>query len=242
MQPHVPQSETVPARGVVRIGVAPPEGEPAAPEEPPPSAGVPLGTRIGLTPGGRCLRALAEAGVLFRREAEADDVVTPIRLTGPVGGVTYRGQWRDPTVPFTVLDCRLALALLELSAILRAHGIVEVTHISMHRPGHAGHPVDSGGSTGHRGGMAIDAALFRRADGTVIDVLRDFHGRRGTPPCGPRARPPKTPEARVLRDIVCRAQERKLFHVLLTPNHDHAHRNHFHMEVRPDGVRWIYVR
>ncbi len=46
----------------------------------------------------------------------------------------------------------------------------------------------------------------------------------------------------MLRDVVCRADRRALFHVLLTPNHDHAHRNHFHMEVRPDAVRWLYLR
>ncbi|HEY3358878.1 MAG TPA: extensin family protein [Polyangia bacterium] len=244
--PALPEAE--PARAVVRILPEESELDPhleegPGPEEPgPPPAGAPLGTRLGLLGPDRCLAGLRAAGVRFRREPDpVDDVVTPIRLTGPVGGVTYRGLSRDPASPYAILDCRLALALTELSAILQAHGIVEVIHYSMHRPEHNGRGVDSGGSTGHRGGMAIDAAIFRRADGSTLNVLRDFRGRRGAPPCGRRAPPAPTEPARVLRDIVCRAQERGLFHVLLTPNYDHAHRNHYHMEVRPDGVTWLYV-
>jgi hypothetical protein len=238
-----------PGSGVVRI--LPEEHEldpepnvgPEVPEPGPPPEGAPLATRLGLTGPTRCLAALHEAGVPFTRvDEDVDDVPTPVRLTGPVGGVTYRGLSRDPASPYEILDCRLALALVELSAILAPLGVVHVTHYSMHRPEHNGNPVATGGSTGHRGGLAIDAARFRRTDGAVLDVLRDFRGRRGAPPCGPRAPRPPTPAAQALRSIVCQAKEKGLFHVLLTPNHDHAHRNHFHLEIRPDGVTWLYVR
>ena len=37
-------------------------------------------------------------------------------------------------------------------------------------------------------GMAIDAAVFVRDDGSSLNVLRDYHGRRGRAPFGPRAR------------------------------------------------------
>jgi hypothetical protein len=82
--------------------------------------------------------------------------------------------------------------------------------------------------------------VFRRADGTTLTVVGDFRGRRGAPVCGPRAAPARPEGARVLFDIVCRAAERRLFHVLLTPNHDRAHHDHFHLEVRSDGVSWLY--
>ncbi len=235
--------ETQPARRVVRIhpfGEQPPEEyeEPASAP-----AGTPLGTRIGTLSTRRCFAELRRADVPYRREPETDDVRDPIRLLGPINGVTFRGQaLRRPAFPSDVLDCRLAVALVELSAILSSHDIVEVVHISLHRENNRGHPVETGGSTGHRGGMAIDAALFRRKDGTTISVLHDWKGRRGRPVCGPRASLGSTENAQVLREIVCRAEKRALFHVLLTPNHDRAHRNHFHMEVRPDGVRWFILQ
>jgi hypothetical protein len=238
---RLPEAQSRPR--VIRLhpfGEQPPEDD----EEPASApANLPLGTRIGTLSARRCFAELARAGVRYRREPEADDVRDPIRLLGPINGVTYRGQaLRRPPFPSDVLDCRLAVALVELSAILSHHGIVEVVHISLHRENNRGHPVETGGSTGHRGGLAIDAAVFKRDDGSVINVLADWKGRRGTPVCGPKAARGATPQAQVLREIVCRADRRALFHVLLTPNHDHAHRNHFHMEVRPDGVRWLYLR
>jgi hypothetical protein len=240
------QPQTLPAveppRRVVRLhpfGEQPPDDE----EEPASApAHLPLGTRIGRLSGRQCFAELKRAGVAYRREDEADDVRNPIRLMGPIGGVVYRGQARrQPPFPSAVLDCRLAVALIELSAILSEHDIVEVTHISLHRENNRGHPVESGGSTGHRGGLAIDAALFRRRDGSTLSVLGDWKGRRGAPVCGPKASRGSTDGARVLRAIVCRADRRGLFHVLLTPNKDRAHRDHFHLEVRPD-VSWLYLR
>jgi hypothetical protein len=236
----LPDAQT--PRRVIRIhpfGEQPPEDDEALASAP---ANLPLGTRIGRLSGRQCFAELKRAGVPYRREDEADDVRNPIRLMGPIGGVTYRGQARrQPPFPSAVLDCRLAVALIELSAILSQHDIVEVTHISLHRENNRGHPVESGGSTGHRGGLAFDAAIFHRRDGTTVSVLGDWKGRRGAPVCGPRASRGSTDGARVLRALVCRADRRVLFHVLLTPNHDRSHRNHFHMEVRPE-VNWLYLR
>jgi hypothetical protein len=247
-EPVQPQSlpSAQPPRRVIRIhpfGEQPPDDDDEDPASLPATPGLPLGTRIATLSTRRCFAELQRAGVSYWREKDVDDVRDAIRLMGPISGVVYRGQARSqPPFPSAVLECRLAVALIELSAILSQHDIVEVTHISLHRENNRGHPVETGGSTGHRGGVAIDAALFRRRDGSTISVLDDWKGRRGAPVCGPRAARGSTAGARTLREIVCRADRRGLFHVLLTPNHDRAHRNHFHMEVRPDGVRWLYLR
>jgi hypothetical protein len=237
-----PEPEPQPVRIAVRI-----EAPASAPASQPPAsrpavAGEPARVRIGKLTPAQCLAELDRLGVPYRREPPRSGIATPIRLTGPVGGVLYRGQGRNPdATPFTLLDCRMAVALVELSAILRRHDVAEVHHYSIHRPRHRGKAVDSGGRTGHRGGMAIDVAHLKRKDGTMISVLADFHGRRRVAVCGPKATPGDTPQARLLRGIVCEADELRLFNVLLTPNHDRAHRNHFHMEVRPDGVRWFVL-
>jgi hypothetical protein len=237
-----PEPEPQSVRVAVRIEA--PASVPASQPQPRPKP-APAGAarvRIGKLSAAECLAELDRLQVPYKRESVESGIATPIRLTGPVGGVVYRGQGRNPdATPFTLLDCRMALALVELSAILRKHDVVEASHYSIHRPRHRGKSVDSGGRTGHRGGMAIDLAHLKLADGTAISVLKDFKGRRRKPVCGPKAEPGSTPTAKLLREIVCEADERQLFNVLLTPNHDYAHRNHFHMEVRPDGVKWFVL-
>jgi hypothetical protein len=199
--------------------------------------------QIGLLTPAACLAELDRARVPYRREGKRSGVVTPIRLTGPINGVSFRGQGRRyDAKPYSILDCRLAVALIALADIVREHDVVEVGYYSIHRPRNRGLRARSGGRTGHRGGLAIDVDHLTTADGERISVFEDFRGRRRAPVCGEDAAPGATPEAQLLRDVVCAADEQRLFHILLTPNHDRAHRNHFHMEVRPDGARWFVMR
>jgi len=192
-----------------------------------------------------CLRELERQGVRFSKASPAPGVKIPVRLTGPVAGVTYRTDYPDrerPTVPYEVFDCRLVVALLALGPILRRHDVEEVRIFSAWRPPPRTFPAGKV-TDRHPGGLAVDFRLFRKSSGEELDVLRDFHGRIGKVPCGPSATPPspKIAAALELRSILCAAAEARLFHVLLSPNHDRAHRNHFHAEVRP-GVRWFIVR
>ena len=93
----------------------------------------------------------------------------------------------------------------------------------------------------HDGGLALDAGRFTKKDGTVLDVLKDFHGRIGDPTCGDGAGPhPATDAAKELRDILCTTVEAHLFNVVLTPDFNRPHRNHFHLEVMAN-VKWFLV-
>ena len=88
--------------------------------------------------------------------------------------------------------------------------------------------------------LAIDAARFHLRNGDVIAVLDDWDEReRGGAPCPVRASEDRP--GRILRSVVCRAVERDLFQVVLTPHHDLDHQNHVHLEVVP-GIDWSYVR
>jgi hypothetical protein len=197
-----------------------------------------------LSPQG-CLDELVRRGVRFRKADPAPGVRTPVRLLGPLGGVTYRTDYRDaerPTVPFEVFDCRLVVALSDVSPILQEHEIEEVRLFSAWRPPPKG--LTPGKlQNGHPGGLAADLRLFKKSSGADLDVEADFHGRIGAEPCGHAAVPPwpSTEGARELRTILCSIAEARLVHVLLSPNFDARHRNHFHVEVRP-GVRWFIVR
>ena len=190
-----------------------------------------------------CEAELGARRIAFRRVDEARGVLEPIRLEGPLHGVVYHSGLpasQRESSPYEILDCRLALALDDFAKQLSAHDVVEVVHLSMYRPppGRA-FPRDP---SAHTHALAIDAASFVKRDGTTLVVERDFHGRIGAPTCGAGAGPhPSTPEAVELRQIVCDAADARLFNIALTPDFNWRHRNHFHLEVRPD-TKWFYLR
>jgi hypothetical protein len=191
-----------------------------------------------------CLRELRERNIHFDKAGPARGVLIPVRLLGPVRGVLFRTDFPDgqrAKVPFEVFDCRLVVALSEWSPTLVAHGIDEVRMFSAWRPPSARFP-EGKVATGHPGALAADLRLFKRKGGQAFDVEADFHGRIGQRPCGAGAAPPApdTEEARALHAIYCAAASGRLFHLMLSPDHDRPHRNHFHVEVRPEA-RWFIV-
>ncbi|MBI4705458.1 MAG: extensin family protein [Deltaproteobacteria bacterium] len=92
--------------------------------------------------------------------------------------------------------------------------------------------------TRHPAGLAIDIGALHRRDGAWLRVAHHFPGKIGTHTCGPGGNEPSTPAGRELAAIVCEAAEIGIFTYVLTPNFDHAHADHFHMEIKP-GVRWL---
>jgi hypothetical protein len=74
---------------------------------------------------------------------------------------------------------------------------------------------------------------LKRADGSEWVIERDFQGALGEPVCGAgaRARPELSADASALRDFICDVARSGLFHHILTPNHDAAHHDHFHLDI-----------
>jgi hypothetical protein len=184
-----------------------------------------------------CYTSLRQAGVPFERVTEpTPGVKWPIRFQGPVRGVLFSVIDHDRT--HAVLDCRLGLALLAWAPDLRRAGVRRVLHFSMYRPG--ARVAGSGAVSGHAHGMAIDAAKFELNSGVVVDVLGDWEEHeRGGDPCPLRRE--EASGSRLLRKVTCRAVDRKLFEVVLTPHYNKAHANHVHLE-RKLGVDWMYVK
>ena len=191
-----------------------------------------------------CEAELGRRKISFARVPSARGVLAPVRLGASLHGVTFHTMLplaQRPTSPYEILDCRLVLALDDFAAILAKHDVVEVIHYSVYRPPSA--RTWAAGRIGrqHDGGLAIDAGIFVRKDGTRLNVERDFHGRIGATTCGPNTGPsPATSEAVALRQIACEAADAHLFNVELTPDYNWAHRNHFHLEVTPN-VTWFLV-
>lgn len=69
----------------------------------------------------------------------------------------------------------------------------------------------------HASGKAVDIGIFELADGTKISVLRDWRAGGA--------------KQRFLREVAQKSCG--IFTLVLTPNANHAHRDHFHLDLGP---------
>lgn len=182
----------------------------------------------------RCLSTLRRHGVKIERpDFETPHVDTPLLLAGPIEGVEIgpRSSRADRTQE--VMDCRLALALVGLARSAAALGVRKIltysTYRLSHKPPQKGHQ--------HQRGLAIDIGWLELATGERVSVLDSFPRHDGQPPC----KTVSTDEAgELLQRFVCQAHADKLFQVMLTPNANREHHNHFHFDLTPDATWYIF--
>lgn len=201
--------------------------------------------RYAAMPNDECLKELDKRKFPYALEPATKQVDLPLRFTGPIRGVTYKLTQRaekdpDKTSPSAVADCRLALAIDDLSRVFEKHDIVEVEYLSMYRKRGVGF-VKPGKR--HPSGRAIDIATMKRKDGAVFSVYKDWHGRVGSETCGLGAAKPtkETEGAKLMRAVVCETAAVGPFNLMLTPHYDWGHKDHFHFEVRSD-IRWFLIQ
>ena len=197
--------------------------------------------RYGNLQPATCIHELRQREIPFALEAPSLGVLAPVRITGPIRGITFRTNQPAElraTSRWEIADCRLVLALDDFAQILVRHDIVEVRHYSMWRPPRSW--PEGKLALQHAGAVAIDTGRFLGRDGGVLDVDDDFHGRIGAKTCGDGARPRKvTPASTKLRAILCETVDAGIFNIVLTPNFNRPHKNHFHLEIT--GATWFLV-
>src|SRR5262249_30977627 len=139
-----------------------------------------------------------------------------------------------------VLDCRLVLSLDDFARDLAARGITSVVHYGIYR---SDVPLPAHGRPQHHvAGLAIDVAAFVKADATRIEVLRDWSRKGGVRSCNDEAPAAGLSSGALeLRGILCDLAKDRMFHQVLTPNHDARHRDHFHLEVMR-GTSWTLMQ
>lgn len=186
-----------------------------------------------------CRKLLAERELPVERwRGPAPGIATPLRIAGPFLGIEFRVP--PAKTPYGLLDCRLALALYEMSSVLAEHGVVSIRIDNFYRP-RARLPRRKKLSQ-HAHGLAADVVEFTLEDGEVLNVERDWRGVQGEPPCGPEARLVEDSDRAVrLRNLVCALASRGVFHHILTPCYDAAHRDHLHLDIKRDA-KWFGVR
>jgi hypothetical protein len=169
-------------------------------------------------------------------------VRTPVRLAGELHGVSIHSSLppeERKTTPYEILDARLALALDDFARVLERHDVVEVVHFTMYRPG--GTTDDSAALVRHPGGLAIDVGALRKRSGARLVVAEHWPAAIGATTCGKLSRHLPARRGRELQSLVCEASDLGLFHAILTPHHDRAHRDHLHLEIKAD-TGWFLVR
>ncbi len=187
-----------------------------------------------------CEAELARRGVAFTRAEDTPGVRAPIRLGGPLHGVSFHSTL--PPAARTkghadLLDCRLALSLDDFAATLVPRGIVEVVHLSAYRSKSEGGCTVRYPGEQHCAALAVDVGMFVKKDGSKLVVERDFHGKIGTLTCMSGNAAPVRPNE--LWDIAC-ASAGKQFQVVLTPNWNAEHFNHLHLELTVHD--WVLAR
>jgi hypothetical protein len=184
-----------------------------------------------------CLAELRKRQLPFTRDGgAAAGVAAPVRVAGSVRGIRFVTPGKKSV--YGKLDCRLALVVDELAGVLERHRVASVRVDNAYRP--KARLPGRRTSSQHRYGLAIDVTAFELSDGSVLSVESEWHGELGTAPCGPDAKlVDATPPAVALRDLVCDIARSGLFHHILTPSYNAAHRDHVHFDIKRGEKRSI---
>ncbi|MBN8615214.1 MAG: extensin family protein [Deltaproteobacteria bacterium] len=157
-------------------------------------------------------------------------IPSPVRLEGNLLGVSFR-KMREGA-PF-IVSCELAARLPRVAAVLRDHRIAEVHVLSSWRL--------EPRTSFHTMGMALDLARFVRDDGSVLDVEHDYPMHPDRPTCEGIDTTPVDDPAHALEALACDLAARAGLSTVITPDYSEGHRDHFHIDVRPDDPR-LFVR
>jgi hypothetical protein len=170
-----------------------------------------------------CTQALSSSDLRVTRQSDSPDAKCPL-----IGALRVQGGEVALSSSF-LASCPLAVAY----AMFERHTLQPIAQSAygqkVARIDHLGsfacrnvYNRESGALSRHASADALDIAGFRLADGRSISVLRDW--------------PKQNQDAQFLRQVRDGACE--AFSVVLSPDYNAAHRNHFHVDVG----RWSVCR
>lgn len=202
-----------------------------------PSADLAPGPRVSAEAdraGLACLRELRRLGIPFRREKPTRGIQTPVVITGPVRGVKYTAKWGNRP---TLMDCRFALTLYRVAPAIRASGVNELLYSSFYSYRNVAR---TRSLSRHALGLAVDVFEVRGPGGLAAEVEKDWIKVRGT--ATDCVGPVRCPKARALRRLACALDKHPHVHLILSPDSDYAHRDHFHISGLREGEKKLIRR
>ncbi len=186
------------------------------------------GEQTELTP---CLSSLAARGVSFEPTTIADEhpstnpeltchIEEPVYLNSPVLGVELHNSAGTETSRILV-SCETAHAVVSTIEDVADLDVVALRHMGTYNC-----RVISGTSTlsEHAFAAAIDIAGFEFDGGEVYTVLDDWEHDTSTP---------QTPGGIFLYEAAHRWFDDYIWNIILTPNYNADHDNHFHVDLTP---------
>ena len=177
-------------------------------------------------PLGSCTAALTARKVAWK-PASRPGVVHAVEITGPLGGVSLT----SPSGPL-VIDCSLAVSLDEAGRYLRDLGLDAATFSSAYSRRNVR---GTNRPSKHSYGLAIDVHTF---SGPALGTLRvDLDYEQGLGDAVDCLGRPLTQGGAALKLLQCQLARSGLFHLVLSPDFDDAHHDHFHLEVKPWAER-----
>ena len=187
-----------------------------------------------LQTGSTCRDRLDSLGVTYRVGPAMMGVSDPVTVTLPLNGLKY--SYSTSAASSTLfMDCTLALALHHMADLAKPLGVVQIVHLGIYN-----YRCIGGGTVGtgcsvsqHAYAKAIDLNTFLTADGTSYKVTTDFiiDGTTlptATPTCSASGLSGKN---LWLHMTACLLHAQKVFAIILTPNYNTDHRDHFHVDL-----------
>ncbi|TNE88996.1 MAG: hypothetical protein EP330_12720 [Deltaproteobacteria bacterium] len=178
----------------------------------------------------QCHADLAARGVAFEPAIVADrspetnpelicHIEEPVYVLGPVHGVNV--MYADGGSQRTLASCDMAHALVDTVDDVAEYGVTTLRHYGTYNC-----RVISGTSTlsRHGYGDALDIMGFDFADGSQITLIDDWEHDTTSP---------GTQAGQFLYDAAYRWHDAKYWNIILTPNYNAAHDDHFHVDLTP---------
>ncbi len=158
-------------------------------------------------------------------------VMDPVTAMMPINGVAFRSGGAARTTMFG--DCSLIKSLAEAAASWRSRKIVEVTDLGVYNYrciNNSGTPPNCTiGLSEHSFGNAIDLASFKDSDGTTYSVKDDWVI---DPSPYKTCMDPTVPgKDAFMHAMICEIKARGIWNIVLTPNYNSLHRDHFHVDL-----------
>ncbi|WP_053234703.1 extensin family protein [Sandaracinus amylolyticus] len=178
-----------------------------------------------------CHAMLDALGLEWEPIASLRGVADPVRVQPTIAGVRYRSASQSMPTAMS-MDCELAPRLVRLSELISTYGIDEVIHLGIYnyRCIGGGDP-DSGTCTPsqHAYARAIDLHAFGlEGSDATYSTEDDFVITRRADTCPMMS---SSEPDRVLKEIACALWSERVFQIVLTPNYNDAHRNHYHVDL-----------
>lgn len=160
-----------------------------------------------------------------------DGVADPVTVKLPLGGLSYRYSANTTARETLFGDCELMHSLAQAAPILRARGIEEVIDIGIYnyRCIDQSKTPPNCNMSQHAYAKAIDIAGFVDGEGTTYSVLDDWVIDT-TDTCTAETEGDKDA---FLHEVICELKAAGVWNIVLTPNYNSAHRNHFHVDLTP---------